>query len=136
MPNLKIFKNLKNYKESFKGSLETKPQSVLGIHLSKNTATVVCLNIEGRNKNFLGSFTISIEQTGEQAMGNLALLIAQGCIQRNWQSSDVAVALDSVLYMQHSMHSEFTDPKQIVATVRFDTEEAQSIPFLPREKNN
>ncbi len=127
MPNLKIFKNLKNYKDSFKGSLETRPQNVLGIHLGKNTATVVCFNIEGKNKNLLGSFTISVEPTGEQTIPNLVLLIAQGCAQRGWQSSDVAVALDSVLYMQHSVHSEFTDPKQIAATVRFDTEEALSM---------
>jgi len=127
MPNLKIFKNLKTYKDSFKGSLEIKPQNVLGIHLGKNTATVVCLNIEGKNKNLLGSFTISVEQTGEQTLANLALLITQGCAQRNWQWSDVAVALDAVLYMQHSVHSEFTDPKQIAATVRFDTEEALSM---------
>ncbi len=127
MPNLKIFKNLKNYKDSFKGSLETRPQNVLGIHLGKNTATVVCFNIEGKNRNLLGSFAISVEQAGEQTVANLASLIAQGCAQRGWQSSDVALALDSVLYMQHGVHSEFTDPKQIAATVRFDTEEALSM---------
>ena len=127
MLNLKIFKNLKNYKESFKNTLETRPQNILGIHLGKNTATVVCFNIEGKSKNLLGSFTISVEQAGEQALANLALLIAQGCEQRGWRTCDVAVALDSVLYMQHSVHSEFTDPKQIAATVRFDTEEALSM---------
>jgi hypothetical protein len=36
------------------------------------------------------------------------------------------VALDCALFMQNSVHSEFQDPKQIAATVRFDTEEAIS----------
>lgn len=130
MAKLKIFeglKNFKNYKGYFRDALETKPQNVLGIYLGKNTATVLCLNIEGRNKNILGSFTISVEQSAEQGLQNLSILIAQGCAQRNWQSMDIAVALDCGFYMQHAVHSEFTDPRQIAATVRFDTEEALSM---------
>ena len=34
------------------------------------------------------------------------------------------MALDCAAFMQHAVHSEFSDPKQIAATVRFDTEEA------------
>lgn len=130
MLNLKILKNLGNYKGYIKkslGTLETKTRNVLGIYLGKNTATVLCLNSGDKNKDILGSFTISVEQSAEQGLQNLAMLIAQGCAQRNWQVSDVAVALDSVLYMQHSVHSEFTDHRQIAATIRFDAEEALSM---------
>ncbi len=34
------------------------------------------------------------------------------------------MALDCAMFMQHNVHSEFSDPKRIAATVRFDTEEA------------
>ena len=99
-------------------------QNYLGIYLSRDTATVVCLNLLGRIGKVLGSFSVSVEE-GEQAnMQTLAGLIAQGCAQRRWSYSEVSVALDCAIFMQHSVHSEFGDPKQIAATIRFDTEEA------------
>jgi hypothetical protein len=59
-------------------------------------------------------------------MAELARLIAEGCARRELVFSEVAVALDSAMFMQHNIHSEFKDPKQIAQTVRFDTEEALS----------
>ena len=60
MLNLKILKNFKNYKDYFKSTLETRPQNVLGIYLGKNAATVLCLNVEGRDKKLLGSFSLTV----------------------------------------------------------------------------
>jgi hypothetical protein len=57
-------------------------------------------------------------------MQALAGIIAQGCADRNFKFSEISVALDCSMFMQHTVHSEFKDPKQIAATVRFDTEEA------------
>lgn len=99
----------------------------LGIYLSKDTATVVCLDPQG--KELLGCFSVSAveEQQEEQVnpgMSALASLIAQGCAERELGFSDVAVALDCSMFMQHNVHSEFSDTKQLNATVRFDTEEA------------
>ena len=99
-------------------------KNYLGIYLSKDTATVVCLGPQGRDHNVLGCFSVSAQEQAEQKHQELATLIAQGCAERELQFSEVAVALDCAMFMQHDVHSEFKDPKQIVQTVRFDTEEA------------
>jgi hypothetical protein len=71
----------------------------------------------------LGCFSVSVADQEQPSVQTLAGLIAQGCAEREWKFSDVAVALDCALFMQHALHSEFKDPKQIAATVKFDTEE-------------
>jgi len=114
------------------------PQKYLGIYLSKDTATVVCLGSQGRDGNVLGCFSVSVEEREEQKQSStkngaqrsaffgagLANLIARGCAERELKFSEVAVALDCAMFMQHNVHSEFSEPKQIAATIRFDTEEA------------
>jgi hypothetical protein len=72
----------------------------------------------------LGCFSVSVADQEQPSVQTLAGLVAQGCTEREWKFSDVAVALDCTLFMQHALHSEFKDPKQIAATVKFDTEEA------------
>jgi hypothetical protein len=104
--------------------LEVERQNYLGIYLSKDTATVVCLDSQDRDGNVLGCFSVSVEEQEEQNQQVLANLIARGCAERGLKFSEVAVALDCAMFMQHNVHSEFTEPKQIAATVRFDTEEA------------
>jgi hypothetical protein len=99
-------------------------QNYLGIYISKNTATVVCLGPHKKDRDALIYFSVSVEGQEQQDMQALAGLIAQGCAERNMKFSEIAVALDCAMFMQHSVHSEFKDPKQIAATIRFDTEEA------------
>ncbi len=106
-------------------------QKYLGIYLSKDTATVVCLGLEGRDYKVLGCFSVSVEQQEPQEQfrtgavnAELAHLIVEGCAERKLKFSEVAVALDCSMFMQHNVRSEFDDPKQIAATIRFDTEEA------------
>ncbi|MCJ7674139.1 MAG: hypothetical protein MUO33_03190 [Sedimentisphaerales bacterium] len=99
-------------------------QNYLGIYLSKDKATVVCLSPAGRDKKLHGCFTISIQDKEQQNPHTLAGLIARGCADRALQFSEAAIALDCALFMQHNVHSELNDPKQIAATVRFDAEEA------------
>ena len=60
----------------------------------------------------------------EQGQQTLADRIMQACRQRKVHFTAAAVALDCASFMQHTVHSEFSDPKRIAATVRFDTEEA------------
>ncbi len=114
------------------------PQNYLGVYLSKDAATVVCLGSQGRDGNVLGCFSVSVEEQEEQNQSStkngaqrsaffgagLANLIARGCDERELKFSEVAVALDCAMFMQHNVHSEFNEPKQIAATVRFDAEEA------------
>ncbi|MDH4239088.1 MAG: hypothetical protein OEW48_05965 [Phycisphaerae bacterium] len=99
-------------------------KNYLGIYLSKDAATVVCLGPQGKDRNVLGCFSVSVKEQTEQNHQELATLIAQGCAERELQFSEVAVALDCAMFMQHNVHSDFNDPKQISQTVRFDTEEA------------
>ena len=101
-------------------------QNYLGIYLSKDTATVVCLGFQGRDRNVLGCFSVSMEGQEERNQQVLARLIAEGCAERELEFSEVAVALDCAMFMQHNVHSEFSEPKQIAATIRFDAEEAFS----------
>jgi hypothetical protein len=98
--------------------------NTLGIYISKDTATVVCINSQGAGETIVDSFHVSASNQEQQKIQTLANLIARGCEERNLAFTDVAVALDCALFMQHSVHSEFSDPKQISATIRFDTEEA------------
>jgi len=99
-------------------------KNYLGIYLSKDAATVVCLGPPGKENNVLGCFSVSVHEQTEQNQQELATLIVQGCAERELQFSEVAVALDCAMFMQHNVHSNFKDPKQISQTVRFDTEEA------------
>jgi len=99
-------------------------QNYLGIYLGKERATAVCLGLQGRDRNVLGCFSVSVEQSEEQKPQALANLIAQGCLERELKFSEVGVALDCTMFMQHKLHSEFDDLKRISATIRFDTEEA------------
>ncbi len=96
----------------------------LGIYISKDTATAVCLGPQGKDGNLLGCFSVSIEDQEQANMRTLASLLAQGCAERKLKFSEVAVALDCAMFMQHNVHSEFSDPRRIAATVKFDTEEA------------
>jgi len=100
-------------------------RNYLGIYLSKDRATVVCIGSGAGN--VLGCFSVSTEEQQEQnQQQTLAALITQTCNEKipMYRNSEVAVALDCAMFMQHNMHSEFNNPKQIAATVRFDTEEA------------
>jgi len=99
-------------------------QNYLGIYLSKDKATVICLSPASRDKKLHGCFTISIEDKEQQNPHTLAGLIAKGCADRALQFNEAVIALDCALFMQHDVHSDLNDPKQIAATARFDTEEA------------
>jgi len=103
-----------------------KERNYLGIYLSENTATVVCLGLQGRDRKVRGCFSVAVEKTEGQKHQELVRLIAQGCAKKipMYRDSEVAVALDCAMFMQHNIHSEFTDLKQIAQVIRFDTEEA------------
>ena len=77
----------------------------------------------GRERKVLNCFSVAAagEDQGQQT---LADRVVQACRQRKVHFTAAAVALDCASFMQHSVHSEFSDPKRIAATVRFDTEEA------------
>lgn len=98
-------------------------KNLLGIYLTRETATVVYLDSKNKTDNVSDSFSVTAGDTEQPKIQALASLIAQGCTERKLAFSEVAVALDCSLFMQHNIHSDFTDYKQIAATVKFDTEE-------------
>ncbi|MBN2588661.1 MAG: hypothetical protein JXA96_02275 [Sedimentisphaerales bacterium] len=99
-------------------------KNLLGIYLTRETATVVCLSSKSKGDNIPDCFTVKVTDSEQPKIQALASMIADGCSERKLQFSEVAVALDCSLFMQHSLHSDFSDPKQVASTVRFDTEEA------------
>jgi hypothetical protein len=84
---------------------------------------VVCVATQGRDRKVLDCFSVSIEDQEDQSFQALAERVAQTCDERKVRFAAAAVALDCGLFMQHAVHSEFTEYKKIAATVRFDTEE-------------
>jgi len=99
-------------------------QNYLGIYISKDSATVVCVNSQDKSAQVVGCFSVRAEEPADASPHVLTNLISQGCAEREWSFSEVSVALDCAMFMQHNVHSEFGDAKQISATIRFDTEEA------------
>jgi len=71
----------------------------------------------------LDCFSVSVEDQADNQAQTLADYIVEACRQRKLKFSAAAVALDCAGFMQHTVHSEFSDPKRIAATIRFDTEE-------------
>ena len=101
-------------------------QNNLGIYISKDTATAVFLNARAKDGNRVDCFSVSVEDRDGQGKTNMQILaerLAQGCAERRWKFAESSVALDCTMFMQHTVRSEFRDPKQIAATVKFDTEE-------------
>ena len=96
----------------------------LGIYISKDTATVVCVDSQSKGGEVVGCFSVRAQEQAEMLPHVLANLVSQACSQRQWRFSEVSVALDCAMFMQHNVHSDFADARQIGATVRFDTEEA------------
>lgn len=103
----------------------------IGIYITANSATVSAVSLAGKDSRVVDCFTVNPDTRDNlfdnpESANRLAELIAQGCAQRAiaLQDSNIAAAVDSSMFMQHNVHSEFSDAKQISQTVRFDTEEA------------
>lgn len=73
----------------------------------------------------LGCFSVTADdEPDDQRQQVLADRIAAECKERRFKFGEAYVALDCALFMQHRVHSDFSDQRKIAATIRFDTEEA------------
>lgn len=99
-------------------------QGCLGIYLAHDKAVAVCLDSMQASAQIAACFDISVDHQSPNPSVELADKIAQLCRQHDLQFTHVALALDCSAYMQHDVHSNFSDKKQIESTLRFDTEEA------------
>ena len=97
-------------------------ENFLGIYLSKTTATAVLLSADQGNPSILNCFSVSTDQAEDDG-ASLAGLISQGLAGRGLKFGEVSIAIDCGLFTQHNLRSEFTDPKQIAQTIKFDAEE-------------
>lgn len=100
-------------------------QNHIGIYLGRTTATAVCMT-GGRNGRILECFSVFADTQQEEPVEHirqLADLVAKECSERNLTYSETSVALDCSMFMQHKIHSSFSDAKQIASTIKFDTEE-------------
>ncbi|MDH7598286.1 MAG: hypothetical protein QHH07_01455 [Sedimentisphaerales bacterium] len=100
-----------------------KSHNTLGLYVSTNRTVGVCMASRGHDRRILDRFTVSIDGSSAEPFKELAAAIASSCTQKRLAFAEVMVALDCALYMQHAIHSNFTNLKQISATVRYDTEE-------------
>ena len=92
---------------------------------------VAALPSGAKDLNPAACFTVSTQQQTNMldtpaAAAELANLIADECAKRSLmpQNSETAIALDCSMFMQHSMHSEFSDINKVAQTIRFDAEES------------
>ena len=98
-------------------------QNCLGIYLAKNSASAVLTTEQADNTQLLDCFTVSTDPEQESNPGALAPLIAQKLAGKDHDLMQVYLTIDCALYAQHSLHSEFTDYKQIAGIIKFDAEE-------------
>jgi hypothetical protein len=98
-------------------------QNTLGLFISKGQATGVCVHFKGHTRTTQGGFRVTVDPAEPEPFQALAKQIAQACSEKKLRFTETVVALDCALFMQHGVHSEFDNPKQIAATIRYDTEE-------------
>ena len=97
----------------------------LGIYWTRSGATAVLATFEGGTLQLWSCFTVAATASAEgQEPQSLAQRISAACIERQIVFDEVAVAIDCGMFTQHNVHSDFTTPKQIAQTIRFDAEEA------------
>jgi len=92
----------------------------LGIHLSKASATLAL--VSESNHSLSRCFSILTDANADSP--SLASAISRIITDQNLSFSNVAVSIDCSMYIQHDLHSEFSDHKQIAQTIKFDAEEA------------
>jgi len=98
-------------------------KNCLGIYLADQQATVVCIN----DHLVKACFTVNATQTDDEPGPKiLSHMIAQACVETQLEFSEVTVALDNTMFMQHSLRSEFTDPRKIAQTIKFDIEDVMA----------
>jgi hypothetical protein len=98
-------------------------QSCLGVYLSQQSATAVLLSPQGPDIKIQDCFSVSTESAQESGL-SVASVVASKIAARGRSFRTASVAVDCALYTKHDLHSEFTNPKQIAQTIRFDAEEA------------
>ena len=94
--------------------------------MSYNNATAVLLEGAGHGCSVLNSFFLTAEAEMDSA-SRLSWLISQTAKKTSEMSlkyDEITVSLDCSMYAQHNLQSEFSDHKQIEATIAFDAEEA------------
>ncbi|NLH15796.1 MAG: hypothetical protein GX455_04390 [Phycisphaerae bacterium] len=97
-------------------------QSRLGIYWSRQSVTAVSLASRGAHPAVTQAFTLRIE--ADQPPAAMAQTLMEEIRRKGIATRDCFVAVDASFYTQHNLHTAFTDYKQIVNTIKFDTEEA------------
>lgn len=108
----------------------------LGIYVEPDGATIVLAAKTGSKIEVIEQFCIAAaEETSASAakpqqsfsFAQAAKDISAACQEKQLVFTDIAVAIDCRLYRQQVLHSEFTEPKQIAQTIKFDAEEVLAV---------
>jgi len=100
----------------------------LGIYVEQDKATVVLAAKAGGRIEIAEQFCVAVPEPQQSfSFAQTAKDIAAACQEKQLVFTDIAVAVDCRFYRQQTLHSEFTDQKQIGQTIKFDAEEALAI---------
>lgn len=95
--------------------------SSLGLYLSRSRATAVWLS--DKEQGAIARVLDIVPAEGESAQ-TVALEAARRICREGGFVEQAFVALDCSYYTQYSLHSEFSDARQVESTIKFDAEEA------------
>ncbi|NLW82824.1 MAG: hypothetical protein GXY41_00220 [Phycisphaerae bacterium] len=95
--------------------------SSLGLYLSRGRAIAVWLS--EKDSETITRAQAFVPTEGESAQ-TMALQAARAIARHDNPVEQIFVALDCSYYTQYSLHSEFSDVRQIESTIKFDAEEA------------
>lgn len=96
------------------------------MYLSSNSATAAMLSAAGHAARCEKCFTLRADST-QDSESRLSWLISQTAKKisdLDLKFDELTLSIDCGMYAQHDIQSEFTDRKQIEATIAFDAEEA------------
>ena len=96
----------------------------LGIHYSSSGLTAALVRQDRQHPQKAAVFKVAASQeTGDGEVSSLLEQLARQLDANNCRRAPVALALAGAMYHSQFHHSEFSDPRQIRQTLRFDVEE-------------
>jgi Tfp pilus assembly PilM family ATPase len=99
----------------------------LGIYIGSDRLTAAVVSKTAAGWQIQYALCVQAEAGQEVSYAALADALAKKLAERQIVFSEAAAAIDGTLFRSQSVHSEFTDAKQIAQTIKFDAEEVLSV---------
>lgn len=95
----------------------------IGIYITRKSAQVAVVHSHGHSYQLRESFCVSAEES-DSSLG--AMIVAKLC-EMQIDAHECNVAIDSSMFTQHNLYSDFVDVRQISQTIDSDAEEAMGM---------